>query len=136
MFDQSMPEKLHKRKLRSDPSSSQSNVEAASLANDEILQLSEQDFEDISNKIENKISKCLLDAEFGQREILRLIENLSSKVDNLSSTSSGQNCSAIRVEHFENTTESLEEVNLSRNPSPNNVKQEKCVTNVTNKQMN
>ena len=80
-----MPEKSHKRKLRSDPSSNQSGLQA--FSDEENLHLSEQDFEDISNKRENKISKRLRDAEFGQREILRLIKNLSSKVDNLSSTS-------------------------------------------------
>ena len=75
-----MLEKSQKRKLWNDPSSSHSDVEVASLSNDENLQLSERDFEDISNKIDNKISKRLRDAEFGQKEILRLIENLSSKV--------------------------------------------------------
>ena len=82
-----MPEKSHKRK-RSDPSSIQLDVEVASILYEENLRLSEQDFEDISNKIENKISKRLHDAEFGQREILRLIQILSSKLENLSSTSS------------------------------------------------
>ena len=67
-----MPEKTNKRKLRSAPTSSHSDVEVASLSNDEKLQLSEQDFEDISNEIENKISKRLQDAEFGQREILKI----------------------------------------------------------------
>ena len=80
-----MPEKTHKRKLRSARSSSHSDVKLAILSNDQNIQLSERDFEDISNKNENKLSKRLRDAEFGRREILRLIENLSSKVDNLSS---------------------------------------------------
>ena len=60
-----MSEKFHKRKLRSDPSNSESEV--ASSSNEKNLNFSEQDFEDISNKIENKISKRLRDAEFGQR---------------------------------------------------------------------
>ena len=68
-----MPEKTHNRKLRSDPQSSHSDVEVASLSNDENILLSERDFEDISSKIENKISKRLRDAESGQTEILRLI---------------------------------------------------------------
>ena len=67
-----MPEKTNKRNIRSEPTSSLSDVEVASLSNDEQLQLSEQDFEDISNEIENKILKRLQDAEFDQREILRI----------------------------------------------------------------
>ena len=90
-----MPEKSHKRKLRSDSSNSQSDIEIASSSDEERLHLSEQDFEDISNKIENNASKRLRDAEFGQLEILRLIENLSSKVDNLSGSSSEQGCSTV-----------------------------------------
>ena len=43
-----MPENTNKRKLLSEPTISHSDVEVASLSNDENLQLSEQDFEDIS----------------------------------------------------------------------------------------
>ena len=95
-----MSEKSHKRNMRSDPSNSQSDIEVASSSNEGNLHLSEQDMEDVSNKIENKISKRLRLAEFGQRKILRLIENLSSRVDNLSSTSSekgGCSNSNIRI---------------------------------------
>ena len=52
-----MPKKSHKRRLGSDHTSSHSDVEVASLSDDENFQLSEGDFEDISNKIQNKISK-------------------------------------------------------------------------------
>ena len=114
-----MPEKSHKRKLRSDPSSSRPDVEVASLSNDENLQLSERDFEDISNKIGNKISKRLRDAEFGQREILKLIQNLSSKLDILSGTAFEQGCSAIRTEHNENVQEEIPETNFPDNLSSN-----------------
>ena len=114
-----MPEKSHKRILKSDPSSGHSDVEVASLSNDENIQLSERTFEDISNKIENKISKRLRDAEFGQREILRLIENLSSKVYNLSSASSEQGCSAVTIEHNENVHEEISENNFPSNLNSN-----------------
>ena len=50
-----MPEKFHKPNLRIDPSNSQSDIEVASSSNEENLHLSEHDFEDISNKIENKV---------------------------------------------------------------------------------
>ena len=50
-----MPEKSHKRKLRNDSSNNQSDMEVASSSNEKNLHLSEQDFEDISNKIGTKI---------------------------------------------------------------------------------
>ena len=114
-----MPEKSQKRKLRSDQSTSQFDIETASSINDENAVLSERDFEDISNKIENKISKRLRDTELNQREILKLIESLSSKVDNLSSVNSEQGYLTTRTENSGNPTEELEEVSLSRNESSN-----------------
>ena len=86
-----MPEKTQKRKLRSDQSTSQMDVETASSTNDENVLLSDRDFEDISSKVENRFSKRLRDTEVNQREILKLIENLSSKVDNLANVNPGQN---------------------------------------------
>ena len=114
-----MPEKSQKRKLRSDQSTSQFDVETASSINDENTVLSERDFEDISNKIENRISKRLKDTELNQREILKLIENLSSKVDNLSSVNSEQGYLTTRAENSGNPTDELEEVSLPRNESSN-----------------
>ena len=116
-----MPERSQKRKLRCDQSTSQLEVETASSINDENTVLSEKDFEDISNKIENKISKRLRDTELNQREILKLIESLSSKVDNLSSVNSEQGYLATRTENSGNPTEELEEVDLIRNESSNMV---------------
>ena len=114
-----MPEKSQKRKLRSDQSTSQFDIETASSINDENAVLSERDFEDISNKIENKISKRLRDTELNQREILKLIESLSTKVDNLSSVNSEQGYLTTRTENSGNPTEELEEVSSSRNESSN-----------------
>ena len=54
-----MPERSQKRKLRSDQSTSQIDEEVASLTNDENTLLSDRDFEDISNKIENKFQNVL-----------------------------------------------------------------------------
>ena len=116
-----MPEKSQKRKLRSDQSTSQFDVETASSVNDENTTLSERDFEDISNKIENRISKRLKDTELNQREILKLIENLSSKVDSLSSVNSEQGYSTTRTENSDNPTVELEETSLSRNEGSNKV---------------
>ena len=116
-----MPERSQKRKLRSDQSTSQLEVETASSINDENTVLSKKDFEDISNKIENKISKRLRDTEPNQREILKLIESLSSKVDNLSSVNSEQGYLTTRTENSGNPTEELEEVDLFRNVRSNMV---------------
>ena len=114
-----MPEKSQKRKLRSDQGTRQEEIENCNASNDENVSLSEQDFEDISNKIENRLSKRLRDTEFGQREILRLIENLASKVDNLSNSVSEQCSSAV---HFELETDPIGNTgneSIDRNVSSN-----------------
>ena len=110
---------MQKRTFRSDPCNSQPDIELTSLSNEENLQLSEKDFEYISNKIANKISKRLRDTEFCQREILRLIESLSSRVDNLSSVDSEQDHPTTRTENNKNTTEDLEEFDPSINVNSN-----------------
>ena len=93
-----MPEKTQKRILGNDQSTSHVEIENYNYPNDEIASLSEQDSEDISSKIENRLSKQLRDTEFGQREILRLIENLTSNVDSLSNPASEQCSSTLRYE--------------------------------------
>ena len=120
-----MPERSQKRKLRSDQSTSQLEVETASSIIDENTLLSERDFEDISNKSENKISKRLRDTELNQREILRLIGSLSSKVDNLSSVNSEQGYLTTRTENSGNPTEESEEVDLIRDVSSNRIQTRK-----------
>ena len=114
-----MPERSQKRKLRSDQSTSQTEEDVASSTNDENTLFSNKDFEDISNKIENKISKRLRDTELNQREILKLIENLSSKVVNLSSGSIERGCLTTRTENSGNPTDELEEVDFVRSESSN-----------------
>ena len=93
-----MPEKTQKRKLRSDQSTSQIEEEIACSTNDENALLSDRDFEDISSKVKNRLSKRLRDTEVNQREILKLIENLSSKVDNLTKVNPGQKISTLEIE--------------------------------------
>ena len=116
-----MPEKSQKRKLRSDQSTSQIDEEIASSTNDENTLLSDRDFEDISNKIENRISKRLKDTELNQREILKLIENLSSKVDNLSSTSSERSCVNNRATNNGNSADEVEEIDFGRSEYSNRI---------------
>ena len=114
-----MPEKTQKRKLRSDQSTSQMNEEIASSTNDENVLLSDRDFEDISSKVENRLSKRLRDTEVNQREILKLIKNLSSKVDNLTSVNPGQNFSTLETEIGGNPNDELEEVEPARSVNSN-----------------
>ena len=115
-----MPERSQKRKLRSDDqSTSQLDEEVASSTNDENALLSDRDFEDISNKIENKISKRLRDTELNQREILKFIESLSSKVDNLSNVSSERGCLTDRVVNSGNSADEVEEVDFGRSECSN-----------------
>ena len=123
-----MPERSQKRKLRSDQSTSQLDEEVASSTNDENALLSDRDFEDISNKIENKISKRLRDTELNQREILKLIESLSSKVDNLSNVSSERGCLTDRVVNSGNSADEVEEVDFGRSEcsNTNRLVSEKC----------
>ena len=116
-----MPEKTQKRKLRSDQSTSQVEVENCKYLNDENASISEQDFEDISDKVENRLSKRLRDTEFVQREILRLIENLTSKVDSLSNPASEPSSSALRYELDADPADNSGNESINRNVSSNMV---------------
>ena len=123
-----MPERSQKRKLRSEQSTSQLDEELASSTNDENALLSDRDFEDISNKIENKISKRLRDTELNQREILKLIESLSPKVDNVSNVSSERGCLTDRVVNSGNSTDEVEEVDFGRSECSNSTDPQRFVS--------
>ena len=64
-----MLEKTQKRKLRKDLPENQEDKEVVSFIAAENRYLSEQDFEDISNKIENQITKRFRDTEHSQKDI-------------------------------------------------------------------
>ena len=85
-----MPERSQKRKLRRDQPEHHELAEESSLQTDQNNCISEQDFENISSKVENKVSERLRDTEHNQREILKLIENLTAKVDSLSNSTSSE----------------------------------------------
>ena len=97
------------------------DVEIASSTNDENVLLSDRDFEDISSKVENRFSKRLRDTEVNQREILKLIENLSSKVDNLANVNPGQNSLTFETGISEIPNNELEEVEPARSVNSNMV---------------
>ena len=127
-----MPEKTQKGKLRSDQSISQEEIENYNHPDDENVSLSEQDFEDISSIIEKRLSKRLRDTEFGQREILKLIENLTSKVDSLSNPASEQCSSALRFEFDTDPVNDSGNENAIRNVSSNtNYNAELVISDVT-----
>ena len=46
--------------------------------------ISDRDFFELSEKNEKSVCRRIKDTETGQREILKMIENLSSKIDSLS----------------------------------------------------
>ena len=50
--------------------------------------ISDKDFADLREKIEKSVNKRIKDTETGQREILKMIENLSSKIVSLTDKTS------------------------------------------------
>ena len=80
-----MPERSSKRKARrKSPTSSIGEPESSSMRSENVPSISDKDFADLLEKIEKSISKRVKDTETGQREILKMIENLTSKIDSLS----------------------------------------------------
>ena len=79
-----MPERSSKRKARRDsPVNSLGEPESSSMGTENTPSLSDKDFAGLSEKIEKSVSKRIKDTEVGQREILKMIENLFSKIDTL-----------------------------------------------------
>ena len=57
--------------------------ESSSMRTEYAPSLSDKDFTELSEKIEKSVSKRIKDAEVGEREILKMVENLTSKNDTL-----------------------------------------------------
>ena len=64
--------------------SSLGEPEATSLRTENVPSISDRDFSELSEKIEKSVTRRIKDTEVGQREILKMIENLSSEIDSLS----------------------------------------------------
>ena len=100
-------------------------VETTSSIAEENPSLQKWDFEEITNRLENRMSKRLRDTEHSQREILKLIENMPSKVDSLSNLSLEQVCSGSRTDiqvGLSNVSVTDTEVsNITRNASSNSL---------------
>ena len=80
-----MPERSSKRKARRDSlSSSIGEPETSSLRTENFPSISDEDFSELSEKIEKSVCRRIKDTEVGLMEILKMTENLSSKNDSLS----------------------------------------------------
>ena len=85
-----MPERSSKRKARRDsPASSLDEPEAASQRTKNVASISDKDFSEISEKVAKSVSGRMKETETNQREILKMLENLSSKIDTLSGRTPG-----------------------------------------------
>ena len=74
-----MPERTSKSKARRDSlTSSIGEPEATSLRTENVPGISDKDFSEIPEKVEKYVCRSIKDTETGQREILKMIENISS----------------------------------------------------------
>ena len=79
-----MPERSSKRKARRESiTSSVDGPECSSMRTENVPSICDKDFADLFEKIEKSMIKRIKDTETGQREILKMIENLTSKIDSL-----------------------------------------------------
>ena len=84
-----MPERSSKRKARRESiTSSVDEPECSSMRTGNVPSISNKDFADLTEKIEKSVNKRMKDTETGQREILKMIENLSSIIDSLTDKTS------------------------------------------------
>ena len=106
-----MPERSSKRKARShSPVSSLDEPEAASLRTEDVPSISDKDFSEFSKKVEKSVSRRIKETETNQREILKMIENLSSKIDTLFGKAPGTTVSETNETNPENTINELTQV--------------------------
>ena len=111
-----MPERTSKRKARRDsPTSSIDEPEASSMRTENVLSISDRDFSETSERIEKSVCRSIKDTETGQREILKMIENLSSKIDSLTDKTLGNAISETNELYVKNlvSTSRPVEINLT-----------------------
>ena len=81
-----MPERSSKRRARRDSlTSSLGEPEASSQRTENVPSISHKTFTELSEKIEKSVCRRIKDTETGQRDILKMFGNLSSKIDSLAS---------------------------------------------------
>ena len=100
-----MPERSSKWKARRDsPTTSIDEPEATSLRTENAPSISDWDFSERTlKKLINLLVEGLKDIETGQREILKMIENLSPKIDSLF----GKTPNTVTLEMNETNPQSL-----------------------------
>ena len=109
-----MPEQSSKRKARRESiSSSVGEPECSSMRTENVPSNSDNDFADLSDKIEKSMSKRIKDTETGQREILKMIENLTSKIDSLADRTSYDTSSSPNGINIENAVPEPNPVELN-----------------------
>ena len=87
---------------RDSPTSSLDEPEAASLWTEIVVSNSDKDFSEISEKFEKSVSTRIKETETNQREFLKMIDNLSSKIDTLSGRVPGTTVSETNETNHEN----------------------------------
>ena len=109
-----MPERSSKRKARREsPTSSIGEPESSSMRSEDVPSISDKDFADLSEKIEKSVNKRIKDTDTGQREILKMIDNLTSKMNSLTDRAPGNtNCGPNRTD-AENTVLEPRPIELS-----------------------
>ena len=76
-----MPERSSKRKARRDfPTISLDEPEDASSRTEDVPSISDKDSSEFSEKVGKSVSRRIKETETNQREILKMMENLSSKL--------------------------------------------------------
>ena len=85
-----MPERSSKWKARRESiTSSVDEPDSSSMRTENAPSISDKDFAELSEKNEKSVSKRIKETETGQREILKMIENLTSKIDSLTDRTPG-----------------------------------------------
>ena len=107
-----MPERSSKRNARRvSITSSIDEPECSSMRTGNVPSISDKDIADLREKIEKSVNKRIKDTETGQREILKMIESLSSKIDSLTDKTScdlNQGLSGVNSENATPETRPIE----------------------------
>ena len=70
--------------VKGSSASSVEEPEATSLRTENASSISDRNFSGISDRVEKSVCRSLMEIETNHRELLKMIENISSKIDSLS----------------------------------------------------
>ena len=112
-----MSTRLSKRKTkRSSPENIQVETEAVSRTETESI-LSEQDFNDITNKVENSLSKKVKETSDFQREMMKILMEMKTQI---AAINERENVNPIEVQVENRTSESENRPSTSAFPTVDN----------------